>query len=87
MTRKGISECILAVNLNKPEESEIFASEMALQKYMEKFGLVYKKVEVEDIGTVEVRERMVQKDESATEEFQENWVIHYSQKVMKKTDF
>ena len=87
MTRKGIDNCILALNLKKVEESEIFASEMALQKYMEKFGLVYKKVEVDGIGTVEVRERLIQKLEGASEEFQEDWIVHYSQKVIKKTDF
>ena len=87
MTRKGIDNCILALNMKNPEESEIFASEMALQKYMKKFGLVYKKAEVDEIGTVEIRERLVQKDEDSTEEFQEDWVIHYSQKVIKKTEF
>ena len=87
MTRKGIDNCILALNMKKPEESEIFASEVALQKYMTKFGLVYKKAEVDEIGTVEIRERLVQKSEDATEEFQEDWAIHYSQKVIKKTDF
>ena len=87
MTRKGIDNCILALNIKKIEESEIFASELSLQKYMKKFGLVYKKAEVDEIGTVEIRERLVQKDETATEEFQEDWIVHYSQKVIKKTDF
>ena len=87
MTRKGIDNCILALNVKKIEESEIFASEVALQKYMTKFGLVYKKAEVDEIGTVEIRERLVQKDENATEEFQEDWIVHYSQKVIKKTEF
>jgi len=87
MTRKGIDKCILALNMKKPEESEIFASEVALQKYMNKFGLVYKKAEVEGCGTVEIRERLVQKAEDASEEFQEDWIVHYSQKVIKKTEF
>lgn len=87
MTRKGIDVCVLAIDLKEPENTQIFSSEVALQKYMEREGLIFKRAEVEDCGTVEIRERMIQKLEVASEEFQEDWVIHYSQKVFKKTDF
>lgn len=87
MTRKGIDICILAIDMKAPENSQIFASEVGLLKYMEREGLVYKKAEVEGCGTVEIRERLVQKLDNAGEEFQEDWVVHYSQKVFKKTDF
>lgn len=87
MTRKGIDEVIMAIDKKEPENSQVFASELALHKYMEREKLVYQMAEVEGIGTVQIRERMVQKDPDASEEFQEEWVVHYSQRVIKKTEF
>ena len=87
MTRKGIDECIMALDVKEIENSQIFASEMALSKYMDKNGLVYHQANVEGIGTVAIRERLVQKDPTASEEFKEEWIVHYSQRVIKKTEF
>jgi hypothetical protein len=87
VTRKGIDEVIMAIDKKEPENSQVFASELALHKYMEREKLVYKMAEVEGIGTVQIRERLVQKDPDSSEEFQENWVVHYSQRVIKKTEF
>lgn len=87
MTRKGIDEVIMAIDKKDPENSQVFASELALHKYMEREKLVFQMAEVEGIGTVQIRERMVQEYSDASEEFQEEWVVHYSQRVIKKTEF
>ncbi|MCK5013758.1 MAG: hypothetical protein KAS66_08050 [Candidatus Omnitrophica bacterium] len=84
MTRKGIDFALMVINMKDPEQTQIFSSEQALQKYMEQEELVFKRVEVPEMGSIQVRERLEEKNPT---ENSSEWVVHYSQKIIKKTDF
>lgn len=84
MTRKGIDHCIMAIDMKDPENTRILASDLAFKKFMEVEQLSFKKAEVDGIGTVEIKERLVESPENTVEQ---EWIVNYSQKVIKKTDF